>query len=130
MRFVDPRPDVSIEALQALNDDFLYFNVAGSGPTFPIAQRAAESYRTWMNGVGMFSHVGYDSYNAELSETRADLARFIGDADGASRIALTQSATVFAGVMNGKQTLQTAFKNFQNVLVNYAKAQGFTVSTG
>ena len=43
--------------------------------------------------------------------------------------ALTQSATVFAGVMNGKQTLQTAFKNFQNVLVSYAKAQGFTVST-
>jgi len=44
--------------------------------------------------------------------------------------ALTQSATVFAGVMNGKQTLQTAFKNFQTVLVNYAKAQGFTVATG
>jgi multiple sugar transport system substrate-binding protein len=44
--------------------------------------------------------------------------------------ALTQSATVFAGVMNGKQTLQTAFKNFQNVLVTYAKAQGFNVSTG
>ena len=43
--------------------------------------------------------------------------------------ALTQSATVFAGVMNGKQTLQTAFKNFQNGLVTYAKAQGFTVST-
>ena len=93
MTFVDPRPDVSVETLQALNDDFLYFNVAGSGPTFPIAQRAAESYRTWMNGVGMFSHVGYDSYNAELSATRADLARFIGDPDGAGRIALTQSAT-------------------------------------
>ena len=44
--------------------------------------------------------------------------------------ALTQSATVFAGVMNGKETLQAAFTNFQNVLVNYAKAQGFTVSTG
>jgi multiple sugar transport system substrate-binding protein len=44
--------------------------------------------------------------------------------------ALTQSATVFAGVMNGKQTLQTAFKNFQTVLVNYAKAQGFNVTTG
>ncbi len=43
--------------------------------------------------------------------------------------ALLQSATVFAGVMNGKETLQTAFKNFQNVLVTYAKAQGFTVST-
>ena len=43
--------------------------------------------------------------------------------------ALNQSATVFAGVMNGKETLQAAFQNFQNVLVNYAKAQGFTVST-
>jgi L-cysteine/cystine lyase len=41
----------------------------------------------------MFSHVGYDSYNAELSATRADLAAFIGDPEGASRIALTQSAT-------------------------------------
>ena len=44
--------------------------------------------------------------------------------------ALTQSATVFAGVMNGKETLQAAFTNFQNVLVTYAKAQGFNVSTG
>ena len=93
MTFVDDRPDASIEALQALNDDFLYFNVAGSGPTFPIVQRAAEAYRTWMNGVGMFSHVGYDSYNAELSATRADLAAFVGDPGGAPRIALTQSAT-------------------------------------
>jgi len=93
VNLVDDRPDVSIDALQALNDDFLYLNVAGSGPTFPVAQRAAEAYRTWMNGVGMFSHVGYDSYNAELNATRADLAAFIGDPDGASRIALTQSAT-------------------------------------
>jgi len=93
VNFVDGRPDTSIEALQALDPGSLYFNVAGSGPTFPIAQRAAEAYRTWMNGVGMFSHVGYDSYNAELSATRADLAAFLGDPDGASRIALTQSAT-------------------------------------
>ena len=93
MSFVDDRPDISIEALQALNDDFVYFNVAGSGPTFPIAQRAAELYRTWMNGVGMFSHVGYESYNAELSATRDELAAFIGDPEGAARIALTQSAT-------------------------------------
>ena len=42
--------------------------------------------------------------------------------------ALTQSATVFAGVLNGKETLAAAFRNFQNVLVNYAKQQGFTVS--
>lgn len=93
MTLIDERPDVSVDALQALNNDFLYFNVAGSGPTFPVAQRAAEAYRRWMNGVGMFSHVGYDSYNAELSATRSALAAFIGDPGGASRIALTQSAT-------------------------------------
>ena len=89
MTFVDERPDVSVAALQALNGDLRYFNVAGSGPTFPVAQRAAEAYRSWMNGVGMFSHVGYDSYNAELIATRTALADFIGDPDGASRMALT-----------------------------------------
>ena len=31
--------------------------------------------------------------------------------------------------MTGKETLQQAFQTFQSVLVNYAKAQGFTVST-
>ncbi len=43
--------------------------------------------------------------------------------------ALTESATVFAGVLDGKETLQPAFRNFQSVLVNYAKEQGFTVSS-
>jgi hypothetical protein len=43
--------------------------------------------------------------------------------------ALNEASTVFAGVMNGKETLQAAFTNFQNVLVSYAKAQGFTVNT-
>jgi multiple sugar transport system substrate-binding protein len=43
--------------------------------------------------------------------------------------ALNEASTVFAGVMNGKETLQAAFTDFQNVLVNYAKAQGFTVNT-
>jgi multiple sugar transport system substrate-binding protein len=43
--------------------------------------------------------------------------------------ALNEASTVFAGVMNGKETLPAAFTNFQNVLVSYAKAQGFTVNT-
>jgi multiple sugar transport system substrate-binding protein len=43
--------------------------------------------------------------------------------------ALTQSATAFAGVMNGKQTLQQAFTTFQSQLVTYAKAQGFQVTS-
>lgn len=91
MTFVEERPDVSIDALQALDRDFLYFNVAGSGPTFPVAQRAAEAYRGWLNRVAMFSHVGYESYNAELAAARAAIGSFVGD-DG-SRVGLTQSAT-------------------------------------
>jgi len=43
--------------------------------------------------------------------------------------ALNEASTVFAGVQNGKETLQAAFTSFQNVLVSYAKAQGFTVNT-
>jgi len=43
--------------------------------------------------------------------------------------ALTEGTTVFEGVLTGKETLQAAFTDFQNVLVSYAKAQGFTVST-
>jgi L-cysteine/cystine lyase len=41
----------------------------------------------------MFSHVGYDAYNAALDATRADLADFVGDPGGAAHVALTQSAT-------------------------------------
>ncbi|GAC1462173.1 MAG: aminotransferase class V-fold PLP-dependent enzyme [Candidatus Limnocylindrales bacterium] len=93
MSFVDRHPDLSVAALQALVPGTSYFNVAGSGPTFPVAQAAAERYRTWLNGVGMFSHVGYDAYNDDLAATRADLAAFLGDPDGAGRVALMQSAT-------------------------------------
>jgi len=90
---IDERPDTSPAALQALRGDFLYFNVAGSGPTFPVAQRSAERFRTWLNEVGMFGHVGYAAYNAALDATRADIAAALGDPGGAARIALGQSAT-------------------------------------
>ena len=90
---IDERPDLTPAALQALRGDFLYFNVAGSGPTFPVAQRAAERFRGWLSEVGMFSHVGYAEYNAALDATRLDIAAALGDAGGASRVALTQSAT-------------------------------------
>ena len=90
---LDPHPDASVAALQALRGDSLYFNVAGSGPTFPVAQRAAERLRTWLNEVGMFGRVGYAAYNAALDATRADIADAIGDGGGASRVALAQSAT-------------------------------------
>ncbi len=90
---VDEHPDTSVEALQALARDLVYCQVAGSGPTFPAAQRAAERARRWLNEVGMFSHVGYDAYNEWLADTRADVAAFLGDPGGASRVALTTSAT-------------------------------------
>ena len=90
---LDERPDTSPPALQALRGSPLYFNVAGSGPTFPVAQRAAERFRSWLNEVGMFGHVGYAAYNAALEATRADLAAALGDPGGAARISLAQSAT-------------------------------------
>jgi cysteine desulfurase / selenocysteine lyase len=90
---IDERPDTSPAALQALRSDFLYFNVAGSGPTFPVAQRSAERFRAWLNEVGMFGQVGYAAYNAVLDATRADLAVALGDPAGADRVALAQSAT-------------------------------------
>ena len=90
---IEERPDTSTAALQALRGDFHYFNVAGSGPTFPVAQRAAERFRAWLNEVGMFGHVGYAAYNAALDATRVDIAATLGDPGGAARIALAQSAT-------------------------------------
>lgn len=111
MSFVDPHPDLSLAALQALVPGTAYFNVAGSGPTFPVAQAAAERYRTWMNGVGMFSHLGYDAYNAGLAATRADLAAFIGDPGGEERVALMQSAT------DGLNTLVAGLRLPPNALI-------------
>lgn len=90
---IDDAPDLSALALQALRGDFLYFNVAGSGPTFPVSQCAAERFRTWLNGVGMFSHAGYDAYNSALAMTRKDVARALCDEGGDARVALMQSAT-------------------------------------
>jgi cysteine desulfurase/selenocysteine lyase len=90
---IEAHPDTAPAALQALRGDFLYFNVAGSGPTFPVAQRAAERFRVWLNEVGMFGQVGYAAYNAALDATRADLATALGDPSGALRVALAQSAT-------------------------------------
>jgi len=43
--------------------------------------------------------------------------------------ALTDSATAFANVLDYKQTLASAFTAFQTVLVNYAKSEGFKVTT-
>ena len=108
---IDPAPDISREALQALRGDFLYFQVAGSGPTFPVAHRAADSYRSWLSSVGMFSHVGYDAYNLTLDQTRADFAAAIGDDGGATRIALAQSAT------DGLNTLVAGLRLEPNALV-------------
>lgn len=42
--------------------------------------------------------------------------------------ALTDATTDFAGVLNGKQTLPSAFKRFQKFLVDYARSEGFHVT--
>jgi multiple sugar transport system substrate-binding protein len=43
---------------------------------------------------------------------------------------LNQQPTTFGGVLTGKETLQQAFSSFQSTEVQYAKAQGFNVTTG
>jgi multiple sugar transport system substrate-binding protein len=42
--------------------------------------------------------------------------------------ALTEGASVFAGVLNGTETVPQAFQSYQADLVKYAQAQGFTVT--
>jgi hypothetical protein len=42
---------------------------------------------------------------------------------------LTQGATTFGAVVNGKQTLMQAFTAFQRQETAYAKSQGFNVTT-
>jgi multiple sugar transport system substrate-binding protein len=44
--------------------------------------------------------------------------------------ALNQALTTFQPALNGKATVQQVFQTFQSQEVAYAKAQGFTVSTG
>jgi multiple sugar transport system substrate-binding protein len=43
---------------------------------------------------------------------------------------LNQQPTTFGGVLTGKETLQQAFSALQSQEVSYAKAQGFTVTSG
>ena len=59
----------------------------------------------------MFSHVGYDAYNAGLDAARADIAAAIGDAGGATRVRLAQSAT------DGLNTLVAGLRLEPNALV-------------
>ena len=94
---VDP-PALDRASLDALLPGSRYFNVAGCGPTMPLVRATIERYGRWLDGVGMFSHLGYASYEEELARTRADLAAFLGDADGAGRITLLQSATAALNV--------------------------------
>jgi multiple sugar transport system substrate-binding protein len=117
---------------------------------------AAAQFAEWMNGtneswnilktapsslfptyVPLLSDPSYKSITVPVSGTSHPGEVFTAAASSIKGVpwppfmteALTQSNTVFAGVLNGKTTLQQAFRNFQNVLVNYAKQQGFTVST-
>jgi len=41
---------------------------------------------------------------------------------------ITEAGSVFSGTLDGKETLQQAFRTFQKTLVSYAKTEGFKVS--
>ena len=72
---LDQAPDPSVAALQALAPGPVYCQVAGSGPTFPVAQRRGHA-RTWLHGVGMSSQVGAAAADGWLAEARSDVASF------------------------------------------------------
>ncbi|HEY2671649.1 MAG TPA: hypothetical protein VGJ07_14920 [Rugosimonospora sp.] len=79
----------------------------------------------------------FQDLTVPLSGTATPYVAFSAAASAATAVqwppfmteALTQSTTAFANVAAGKQTLKAAFAGFQKTLVNYAKQQGFTVST-
>ena len=87
--------------------------------------------------VPLLNDPSYKHLNNPLSGTSDPNVAFTGAASNISSDewppfmteALNEASTVFAGVQDGKGTLQSAFTNFQSVLVSYAKAQGFTVNT-
>ena len=87
--------------------------------------------------VPLLNDPSYKDLNNPLSGTSDPNVAFTGAASNISpdqwppfmTEALNEASTVFASVQDGKGTLQSAFTNFQNVLVSYAKAQGFTVNT-
>ena len=87
--------------------------------------------------VPLLNDPSYKDLNNALSGTSDPNVAFTGAASNVTADewppfmteALNEASTVFAGVQNGTETLQAAFTNFQNVLVSYAKAQGFTVNT-
>jgi multiple sugar transport system substrate-binding protein len=87
--------------------------------------------------VPLLNDPSYKDLNNPLSGTSDPNVAFTGAASNISSDqwppfmteALNEASTVFASVQDGKGTLQSAFTNFQNVLVSYAKAQGFTVNT-
>jgi multiple sugar transport system substrate-binding protein len=79
----------------------------------------------------------FQNLTAPLSGSATPYVAFSAAANNATAVqwppfmteALTQSTTAFANVAAGKQTLKAAFADFQRTLVNYAKQQGFKVST-
>ena len=87
--------------------------------------------------VPLLNNPSYKDLNNPLSGTSDPNVAFTGRGLDISpdRVAAVHDRGAQRGVdrlrrrANGKETLQAAFTSFQNVLVSYAKAQGFTVST-
>ena len=119
-------PQQAAEFAEWLNANAASWNITKTAPSllFPTY-------------VPLLNDPAYKNLNNPLSGTSNPNVAFTGAASHISSDewppfmteALNEASTVFAGVQNGKETLQAAFAAFQNVLVSYAKAQGFTVST-
>jgi multiple sugar transport system substrate-binding protein len=119
-------PQQAAEFAEWLNANAASWNITKTAPSllFPtyVPLLNSPSYKDLNNPLSGTSDPNVAFTNAATNITGDQWPPFMTEA-------LTEASTVFAGVQNGTETLQTAFTNFQNALVSYAKAQGFTVNT-
>jgi multiple sugar transport system substrate-binding protein len=119
-------PAQAAEFAEWLNATTASWNITKTAPSllFPtyIPLLNSTSYKDLNNPLSGTSDPNVAFTSAASNITADEWPPFMTEA-------LNEASTVFAGVSNGTETLQKAFTSFQNVLVSYAKAQGFTVNT-
>ena len=119
-------PAQAAEFAEWLNATTASWNITKTSPSllFPtyVPLLNSSSYKDLNNPLSGTSDPNVAFTNAASNITGDEWPPFMTEA-------LNEASTVFAGVENGTETLQKAFTTFQNDLVTYAKAQGFTVNT-
>lgn len=109
-----------------LNASQASWNVIKTPPSslFPtyLPLLSSSSFRTLTYPVSGSSHPNTVFDTAAEKVTPVEWPPFMTEV-------ITEAGSVFAGTLNGKETLQKALATFQTTVVKYAKSQGFKVRT-